>query len=429
MPNNKPQFHLPKSLKSFILHLHPIKIDARAVKFNRTFGLGGIASLLFLILCFTGILLRFSYIPTIHDAYQSIERLEHYTIFGQFIRNLHILSSKLFITVSFLHLLRVYYSMAIYKKRADNWLIGLLLFFIVIAFNFTGYLLPWNQLSYWAITIFTQLLEYIPLIGKSIANAIRGGETINQTTLIHFYTLHTGVLPLIFICVMSIHFWLIRKNRGIALPEQEEKTKLVSVDPYLIYKEAMMACLVIAVLVFAAFFYSENLGEQANPMVTPNPTKAPWYFLGVQELLLHLHPVYAAFFIPLMVMIYFVGLPYFQHQKINTGVWFHSEKGKKVTIYTAVFSFIYTILLVFALEKLLHFSIWFKNFPSWISEGIIPILAYLLPIALFIYSLKKRLKLSLTELFISFTTVILSSYIALMLIAWFLRQEGMNLIV
>ncbi len=425
----KPHFKLSKSFENFILHLHPLKIDERAVKFNRTFGLGGICALLFILLCFTGILLRFSYIPTINGAYESIVNLEEHTIFGQFIRNVHILSSRLLIIAAFLHLLRVYYSMSIFDKRTQNWLMGLFLFFLVIAFNFTGYLLPWNQLSYWAVTIFTQLLEYIPFVGKSLASSLRGGETINQTTLIRFYTLHTGVLPLIFLIFMSIHFWLIRKAGGVALPQTSTKTKKVSVNPYLIYKEFMVACILIAAIVLVAIFYKENIGEAANPLKTPNPTKAPWYFMGIQELLLHFHPFFAAFIIPISILAYYIMLPYFHSSHTNYGIWFYSPQGKKSALYSFVYGLLFTFILIYALEHFLHFNIWLKNTPQWIYDGIIPLILYALPTSIFISSLKKRLQLSLSEIFISVTTIMISSYITMLFITYFLRHEGMNLIV
>ena len=128
-----------------------MRIDKRAIKFTRTFGLGGISALLFVILFITGTILRFSYIPTVEHAYDSIVELQTHSIFGQFIRNIHHLSGKLLVVISFLHILRVYYSQSIFKKRAQNWIFGLVLMFLVILSSFTGYLLPWDQLSYWAV--------------------------------------------------------------------------------------------------------------------------------------------------------------------------------------------------------------------------------------------------------------------------------------
>ena len=153
--------------------------------------------------------------PTVEQAYDSIVNLNSHTIFGGFIRNLHHLSANFLVIASFLHVLRVYYSQAIFKERAENWIYGLVMMFLVLASSFTGYLLPWDQLAYWTITIFTQIFEYIPLFGHSLANFIRRGETLNSNTLLNFYNLHDGVLPLLFVFFVSLHFWLVRKAGGV----------------------------------------------------------------------------------------------------------------------------------------------------------------------------------------------------------------------
>ncbi len=167
MSHKHPINRVRSSVENFVLHLHPMRIDKRAIKFTRTFGLGGISALLFVILFITGTILRFSYIPTVEHAYDSIVELQTHSIFGQFIRNIHHLSGKLLVVISFLHILRVYYSQSIFKKRAQNWIFGLVLMFLVVLSSFTGYLLPWDQLSYWAVTVITQIIEYIPFYRSS----------------------------------------------------------------------------------------------------------------------------------------------------------------------------------------------------------------------------------------------------------------------
>lgn len=416
-----------ESIENFLLHLHPRKIDVHAVKYNRTFGLGGICALLFVILLLTGTVLRFSYVPTVKDAYDSVTGLESNTVFGQFIRSLHHLSAILLIVASFLHLLRVYFSQSIYHKRAKNWIYGLLLFILVLFSNFTGYLLPWDQLSYWAVTVNTQIIEYVPVIGHSLANVVRGGETIDGNTLINFYTIHTGILPVLFIFLMSMHFWLVRKAGGVALPVRNE-TKKVNVFPNLVWKEIMVASILLAGLFLAAIFYEAPLLEEANPMKSPNPTKAPWYFLGAQELLLHMHPFFSAGVIPLLIGFYFFYLPYFKFSNPNEGVWFNSTTGKKITLQSAVVSFIFTFLLIYLVEHFLHFDIWLSDWPGWIVTGIIPILLYALPLGAYLYVWHIKHEANHTELLMATTTILLTSYIAMLLIALLLRGKGMLLI-
>ena len=418
---------LPSSIENFILHLHPAKIDKRALKFSRTFGLGGILALLFVILSITGLILRFSYIPTVQHAYDSILALQNNTVFGQFIRNLHHISAKLMIIVAFLHLIRTYYSQAIFNKRAENWIYGLIMMFMVVISSFTGYLLPWDQLAYWAVTVITQIIEYIPWIGHPIADMVRGSDIVDGNTLLNFYSLHTGIIPLIFIFLMSMHFWLVRKAGGVTLPKQETIEK-VNVIPNLLWIEIMVASLVIAGIFLFSVFYHAPLLEQANPMNSPNPSKAPWYFLGAQELLLHLHPFFSAVVIPITVAAFFFYLPYFRYTNLNTGVWFNSSLGKKMTIHASIFASVFTFILIYLLEHFLHFDIWFASLGSWFATGLVPFLIYILPIGGYVMYWEKKHGAKTEELVMSITTIIMSSYITMLLIALLLRGKGMMMI-
>lgn len=427
MTNKNKGNQTSSSIEKFILHLHPPKVDSRAIKFNRTFGMGGICALLFIILSLTGLILRFSYIPTVEHAYDSILGLKNNTIFGQFIRNLHHLSAKLMVLASFLHLLRVYFSQSIFKKRAENWIYGLLLFFLILASSFTGYLLPWDQLAYWAVTVITQIIEYIPIIGHPLANMVRGSETVDGNTLLNFYTLHTGIIPLLFTFIISMHFWLVRKAGGVAVPKQEEKQK-VDVMPHLVSKEIMIASILIAGLFLISVFYHAPLLEQANPLKSPNPSKAPWYFLGAQELLLHLHPFFSAIIIPFSAGLFFIGLPYFKYTNVNIGVWFNSPIGKKITIQASIVAFIFTFALIYVLDHFLHFDLWLSNWPAWISTGLIPFLLYVIPVAAYLLFWNKKHKADRTELIMACTSILISSYISMLLISLLLRGEGMLMI-
>lgn len=394
---------------------------------NRTFGLGGICALLFVILATTGLILRFSYIPTIEHAYDSILALQNNTLFGKFIRNLHHLSGKLLMVTSFLHLIRTYYSQSIYQKRSENWIYGLLLMFLVVASSFTGYLLPWDQLAYWAITVITQILEYVPVLGHSIAYAVRGSATVDGNTLINFYTLHTGIIPLLFVLVMGVHFWLVRKAGGVALPKREDKQK-VDVIPNLLSKEIMLASVVIAGLFLISTFYEAPLLDQANPLKSPNPSKASWYFLGAQELLLHVHPFFSAVIIPIVTGLFFFRLPYFKYNNLNIGVWFNSPLGKKITIQSSIAAFVFTFVLIYNLDHFLHFNLWLSGWPGWISTGLIPTLLYALPVAAYLLYWKNKHKAGRTELIMACTSIILSSYLCMLLISLLLRAEGMLMI-
>ncbi len=417
----------PTAIERFFLHIHPNKIDQRAIKFTNTFGLGGINALLFVLLVISGILLRFTYVPTPEGAYNSIIYLQNNILFGKLLRNIHHLSASLMVVTSFLHLIRVFYTQSLFFERSKNWIYGLLLMILVLFSNFTGYLLPWDQLAYWAVTIMTSMLEYIPVIGKPLANLFRGGNMVDGTTLINFYTLHTGLLPLLFVFFMSMHFWLVRKAKGVVVPQKGEP-QMVNVYPNLVYKEILTALIVLAVIFLLSIFIDAPLLDKANTTISPNPSKAPWYFMGVQELLLHIHPVFAVFIIPVALAILFFYFPYVKFTNINIGVWFNSKNGKLLTIYSAIFSIIFTFILIYITEYFIDFNIWFTDLPDLISTGLFPFLQFILPTLAFLYYWYKIKKSPLFELTIAIVTIIISSYLVMMIIGIWFRGEGMNLI-
>ncbi|WP_159517969.1 cytochrome b N-terminal domain-containing protein [Sunxiuqinia indica] len=418
---------MDRAISKFFLHLHPKKIEPKAILFTRTFGLGGIAALLFVILFITGMLLRFAYVPSGVGAYDSIVRLQDELIFGRMLRNFHYWSAMLLVVVSFLHLVRVFYSQAIYFQRRKNWLYGLLLMFLVVSSNFTGYLLPWDQLSFWAVTIMTNMLSYIPFFGNSLANLVRGSKVVDEQTLLRFYNFHTGVLPLLMVFFMSIHFWLVRKARGVTIPSSEKAEK-VDTSPHLVYKEVLAALIVVLVLLLFSFFVNAPLLDKAKPLVSPNHSKAPWYFMGFQELLMHIHPAFASFLLPLFVILFFIIIPYVPYHQINEGVWFYSEKGKKITFISAIFTTVFTLLLILIDDLLLDIGGWFSGLPVIFTEGVLPVLCYFVPIGGFIFYVRKKLKADRMELVISSVTIILVAYVVMMLVGSLLRGEGMQLI-
>jgi quinol-cytochrome oxidoreductase complex cytochrome b subunit len=416
-----------KAIIRFVLHLHPPKIDKRAIKFSRTFGLGGLAALLLTMLFVTGMLLKFVYIPSAGQAYDSILKLKNDIIFGNLLRNLHYWSAMLLVVVAFLHLIRVFYSQAVFFERRKNWLYGLALMFLVVSSNFTGYLLPWDQLSYWAVTIMTNMLSYIPLVGDSLASLIRDGDAVSEATLLRFYHFHTGLLPLLIVFFASIHFWLVRKVGGVALPGNEKGEK-VNVHPDLTYKEAIMALgLTIALILFSIFVDAPLLGK-AQPTISPNPSRAPWYFMGFQELLMHVHPAFGSFIIPLIVTVFFILIPYIKYPHLNPGVWFYSTKGEKITIVSALFSFVFTFFYVIISDIVLDLGNRLSEWPAILSTGVISTLLYLIPAVIFLFFLKRRMNAEKIELIIASVTIILTAYITMMLTGSLLRGEGMQLI-
>ncbi|MCB0744603.1 MAG: cytochrome b N-terminal domain-containing protein, partial [Ignavibacteriae bacterium] len=287
--------------KSLILHLHPPTINEKVIKFNHTFGLGGMVVVLICIQIITGLLLRFTYEPFPGRAYDSILHLQNNIVFGQLIRNLHHWSAVFLIIIVLLHLLRVFFTGAFHGKRQFNWVIGVLLFVIIIFSNFTGYLLPWDQLSYWAINVSTSMLEYTPFIGTFLMKIILAGKEVGNSTLLVFYNLHTGIFPILLILIMAFHFWRVRKAGGVVVPKSETEDNYVSTIPNLVAKEFVVALILIAFIFTLSILFNAPLLEKANPNFSPNPAKAPWYFMGVQELMIHFHPLFSAIIIPVII--------------------------------------------------------------------------------------------------------------------------------
>ena len=414
-------------MSNIILHIHPKKINESSIRFKRTFGLGGMAALLFIMQLVTGILLRFYYEPSPSGAYDSVMFIKNGVVLGQFIRNLHHWCGVFLLVIAFLHFLRVFFTGAYRNSRSINWLFGLLLLILIVFSNFTGYLLPWDQLAYWAITVSTNIISYFPLIGESLHYVIIRGSELNAGTLQTFFNLHTSIMPLILLLVMVYHFWRVRKAGGILTPTTGEETVMVPVMPNLVFKELIVALVLIAIVFAFAALFNAPLLEKANPAYSMNPTKAPWYFAGVQELLMHFHPLFAAFIIPLMVLIFLTWIPYLRYNEAPNGHWFISGKGRKSVISTAIFAGAATILGILFNEYVINFEILLPRLPVVISNGILPLLVLMVLMAGYYWFYLKKFSLSKAELVQCIFVFILVAFIVLTLTGIFFRGKDMAL--
>jgi len=415
---------------SLVLMVHPEKLRASSLSFRRTFGLGGMAMLLFTLQAISGILLRFVYEPTPTGAYDSIVFIKTEVLFGNFVRNIHHWSGMLIVVIVFLHLLRVFYTQAYYPPRRFNWIIGIILLALTILMNFTGYLLPWDQLSYWAVTVSTNMLEYVPLAGDWLKTAIRGGEQVGGPTLLIFYNLHTGVLPLIVLALLVFHFWKIRKAGGVIVPQKkdEDQNKMVPSIPNLLEREVAVGLALLAFILFLSIFVHAPLLERADPSFSPNPVKAPWYFAGVQELLLHFHPTVAVFVIPMMAVIWLLSFPYMKADMRSPGLWFYTAKGLKIAYIAAAISFVLTIAGILAGEYLIDFRTWLPAWPELISNGLIPLIIWALFLLGLGYFVKKSFKAGRTEMQLFIFTYLLVAYLVLMFTGILFRGAAMSLV-
>jgi quinol-cytochrome oxidoreductase complex cytochrome b subunit len=414
-------------MRTFFIHLHPAKVNESSLRINRTFGLGGIAALLIVIQVITGILLRFYYIPSPAEAYNSVLFLKNQVLFGQFIRNIHYWSGVFLLLIAFLHFLRVFFTGAYRDMRKTNWLFGLVLLILIVFANFTGYLLPWDQLAYWAITVSTNIIGYLPVIGESLRNSIIGGKELNADTLQSFFTFHTALLPFILIVIVLYHFWRVRKAGGVMLPEIAEKSEMVPVMPNLIFREFIVGLVLMAVLLIFASLFNAPLLEKANPFYSMNPTKAPWYFAGVQELLMHFHPFFAAFIIPLIVIVFLAWIPFFKYDEQPNGHWFISGKGIQSSKHTAIFAIIVTLAGILFNAYVLNFEILMPGIPALISNGVIPFLILILLMGGYFQFYLKGLNLSKAELVQAVFVFIVVAFIILSLTGIFFRGKDMEL--
>lgn len=197
---------------SFLLHIYPVKVRREALHFRFSWYLGVASLTLFTSLVASGIYLMFFYVPSPTTAYGDIQILQTQVAFGQFMRNIHRWSAHLMVVAVIAHMARVFYRGAYKKPREFNWVIGVVLLILTLLLSFTGYLLPWDQLAYWAITVGTSLAGFVPLIGQEISRLLLGGPQVSSATLLRFYVLHVALLPTIVVLLVSVHLWRWRKD-------------------------------------------------------------------------------------------------------------------------------------------------------------------------------------------------------------------------
>lgn len=210
---------------NIFFHLHPVKVSRKSLRATYSFGLGVIALICFGLLSLTGLLLMFYYTPTIERAYTYILTLQTQVPFGQLLRNLHRWAAHLMVIVVVLHLARVFYTGAYKPPREFNWVIGVILLLLTFGASFTGYLLPWDQLAFWAITVGTSVAGYAPGAGPTLRIFLLGGTEVGQEALTRFYALHVMLVPMGILLLTSIHIWRVRKDGGLAANQADAEDR------------------------------------------------------------------------------------------------------------------------------------------------------------------------------------------------------------
>lgn len=385
------------SFSNFFLHIHPVKVSRHTLKPWYTLGLGLISFFLFVILIFTGVLLMFYYVPSTEQAYDRMLDLRGSVAFGTFLRNMHRWSAHGMVAAVFLHMCRVFFTGSYQKPREFNWVVGILLFLLTLFASFTGYLLPWDQLAFWAITVGTSIAGYAPVVGEQARYLLLGDTMVGQEALLRFYVLHVAVLPLVITTLVGVHFWRIRKDGGLSKPEEPVEPQaetdpeafhptqpngngangkgngharpapaVVAVTsvavaapavaviekrrfgiqglvrgpiikpgsvkddsvfswPNLLTAELFVFILTVAGVLVVSLLFNAPLEEPVNIQHPPNPAKAPWYFLGLQELV-----SYSAFWggvgIPSLEVLILLLVPYLGRHVRGVGRWFARER-------------------------------------------------------------------------------------------------------
>ena len=200
------------ALTNFFLHIHPVRVRRSWIRMSYTLCLGGLSFFLFIVLTVTGLYLMFYYVPSVEHAYQDMYDLRFVVTFGNVIRNMHRWAAHAMVITVWLHVARVFYTGAYKKPREFNWAIGTTLLLITLLLSFTGYLLPWDQLSIWAITVGTNMARYAPLAGPYTRYLMLGGKAVGANALLRFYVAHVVGLPLVAFLLMVVHFWRVRKD-------------------------------------------------------------------------------------------------------------------------------------------------------------------------------------------------------------------------
>jgi quinol-cytochrome oxidoreductase complex cytochrome b subunit len=395
-------------VSNFALHWFPAKVAKASLAWSYSYWLGTISAALFLLLIVSGFPLMFLYVPSVERAYGSVKDIEWVVTFGSWIRAVHRLSAHGMVAVVFLHLVRVFLTGA-YKnasgrgqRREWNWVIGVFMLLATLLLSFTGYLLPWDQLAFWAVTVGTNIAASIPWVGPATRELMIGGRNIDQPTLIRFYALHVIVLPGLLGALFAYHMWRIRKDGGLACvdrtatlrekaADEPVKTKTytllgvargvaptiraasleardvtVNAVPDLARRAAVAVLGTFAVISVAASLIRSPLEEPANPLVTPNPAKAPWYFLWLQEIVTDTtftvggFTVNGAFLggviLPGLLVTLLLAWPWLDRSPAGAaGVWFHGDRRKQ----NAVF-----LLVVFVILALTVVGTFMRG-PSW----------------------------------------------------------------
>ncbi len=420
---NSSRSRIEAMMNNVFLHVQSARVHKNSLRPTYTLGLGLISLFLLVITLVSGALLMIYYSPSVENAYNSVKDINYVVSFGRLTRNIHKWAGEGMIIFVLLHMARVFFTSSYKKGREFNWVVGIILLILTFILNFTGYLLPWDQLSYWALVIGSniaqspkELTDIFGLtnffdIGGFQKELFLGGFIPDNPALIRIYFLHIFLLPLVLFIFLGVHFWRIRKDGGLTVPDNYEgktistketssliekesdfspsktyglmavvrgKTPAVDNDdientvlswPHLLRAEIAVFMLCLAGVVIYSFYVNAPLKELANPLIPENPAKAPWYFLGLQELV-----SYSAFMggigLPSIALLGLALIPYLDREPRDVGIWFSDNQGRWIAFKTLLLG---VGVLVAILAIVVNFG-WFRNWWPGIPQLIIVVI-------------------------------------------------------
>ena len=307
-PAPKPNTRVKPHTEGFWFHIRPSFYHEATTTLYPTFRLGFLSAWVFVLEIITGIFLMIFYTPSPAAAYTNMIDIMTNVPFGKFMRDLHRLGAEAMVVIVTLHMWRTFVTASYKKPRQFTWFTGVILLIITMFLSFSGYLLPWDQLAFWAVTIGTSMADAAPIAGPTVNVLLRGAPEIGAGGLLRFYLMHVLLFPLIGVVFVAVHYYKVVRF-GISLPPEaepvgEDNARKVSPDkrvnfmPDILTNELMYVAIAFAILAISAvtWYAGAPLENHANPLVTPQHTVAPWYFYWLQGLIKipHIFPFFPA---------------------------------------------------------------------------------------------------------------------------------------
>lgn len=351
-PPGRPNPRLKPHSDAFLLHIKPTYYHESVTRFTHTFRLGLLSTYLFLVELITGLILMIWYAPSPERAYVDMIRLLSNVPFGQFMRDLHRIGAEMMVAIVTLHMVRTYLTGSYKAPRQFTWFTGVILLVVTLFLSFSGYLLPWDQLAFWAVTIGTSMAEAVPpaIVGETVNLLARGAPDIGANGLMRFYLLHVIFLPLVLILFFFVHYYKVVLY-GISLPAQEEEVgqdtanrvpadrRVYYLPDVMIDETTFLLGFTAVMVILTAFYFQAPLENIANPQSTPLHTVAPWYFYWLQGLLKIADKLWAGVILPGVLLVMLIAIPYLDPNPSRRG------SDRRVAIISGIVAGIVMIIL------------------------------------------------------------------------------------